>query len=235
MDPAHGRPQNPRSNRHGARVVQMDASWECLRKVCNLSSASVLLVLEEVFKRRRPAAGTYSVLAAMGPGFLFGISSSQVELMGLDTLKTDIFVMGGGPAGLATAIALRQRGLSVVVADLARPPIDKACGEGLMPQTVAELKALGVTLGPSQAVPFRGIRFLGEGRVAESAFAEAYGLGVRRTTLHQALVERALEAGVQSLWGTRVKGINRGEAWLDSCKVQKPLDRRRRRAKVPGA
>jgi alkylresorcinol/alkylpyrone synthase len=47
----------------------MGASWDCLRKVGNLSSASVLLVLEEVFKRRRPEAGTYSVLAAMGPGF----------------------------------------------------------------------------------------------------------------------------------------------------------------------
>jgi alkylresorcinol/alkylpyrone synthase len=47
----------------------LDASWESLRKVGNLSSASVLLVLEEVFKRRRPEAGTYSLLAAMGPGF----------------------------------------------------------------------------------------------------------------------------------------------------------------------
>ena len=47
----------------------LDASWECLRRVGNLSSASVLLVLEEVFKRRRPAPGTYSLLAAMGPGF----------------------------------------------------------------------------------------------------------------------------------------------------------------------
>ncbi|MBV9147859.1 MAG: type III polyketide synthase, partial [Acidobacteria bacterium] len=47
----------------------LDASWRCLRKVGNLSSASVLLVLEEFVNRRRPAAGTYSVLAAMGPGF----------------------------------------------------------------------------------------------------------------------------------------------------------------------
>jgi alkylresorcinol/alkylpyrone synthase len=47
----------------------LDASWECLRRVGNLSSASVLLVLEEVFKRRRPKAGTYSLLSAMGPGF----------------------------------------------------------------------------------------------------------------------------------------------------------------------
>jgi alkylresorcinol/alkylpyrone synthase len=47
----------------------LDASWDSLRKVGNLSSASVLLVLEEIFNRRRPEAGTYSLLAAMGPGF----------------------------------------------------------------------------------------------------------------------------------------------------------------------
>jgi alkylresorcinol/alkylpyrone synthase len=47
----------------------LDASWHCLRKTGNLSSASVLFVLEEVMVRRRPAPGTYSILAAMGPGF----------------------------------------------------------------------------------------------------------------------------------------------------------------------
>ncbi len=47
----------------------LSVSWECLRKTGNLSSASVLLVLEEVFCNRRPPAGGYSVLAAMGPGF----------------------------------------------------------------------------------------------------------------------------------------------------------------------
>lgn len=45
------------------------ASWDCLRRTGNLSSASVLVVLEEVITKRRPAAGTYSLLAAMGPGF----------------------------------------------------------------------------------------------------------------------------------------------------------------------
>jgi alkylresorcinol/alkylpyrone synthase len=47
----------------------LEASWRCLRKVGNLSSASVVLVLEEYMNRRRPASGTYSILAAMGPGF----------------------------------------------------------------------------------------------------------------------------------------------------------------------
>ena len=47
----------------------LDASWDCLRETGNLSSASVLLVLEEVMTHRRPSPGTYSLLAAMGPGF----------------------------------------------------------------------------------------------------------------------------------------------------------------------
>ena len=47
----------------------LDTSWECLRRTGNLSSASVLCVLEEFMMNKRPAAGTYSLLAAMGPGF----------------------------------------------------------------------------------------------------------------------------------------------------------------------
>lgn len=48
---------------------ELDASWDCLRKVGNLSSASVLVVLEDVMMRRRPEPGTLGLLAAMGPGF----------------------------------------------------------------------------------------------------------------------------------------------------------------------
>jgi len=47
----------------------LDVSWQTLRRVGNLSSASVLLVLEEFMNRRRPAARSYGLLAAMGPGF----------------------------------------------------------------------------------------------------------------------------------------------------------------------
>jgi flavin-dependent dehydrogenase len=137
-----------------------------------------------------------------------------------DILGTDVFIAGGGPAGLAAGIAIRQRGLRVVLADPARPPIDKACGEGLMPNTVASLKALGVKLCPGDAIPFRGIRFVNEELAAEGAFIDSYGLGIRRTSLHKALVERAVEAGVQCLWGERVTGIAGGAAWLDSRRVR---------------
>lgn len=47
----------------------LEVSWQSLRRVGNLSSASVLVVLEEFMNRRRPAPGSYSILAAMGPGF----------------------------------------------------------------------------------------------------------------------------------------------------------------------
>ena len=47
----------------------LEASWECLRRVGNLSSASVLVVLEDFMTKRKPAPGTWSILAAMGPGF----------------------------------------------------------------------------------------------------------------------------------------------------------------------
>jgi flavin-dependent dehydrogenase len=58
-------------------------------------------------------------------------------------LETDVFVLGGGPAGLAAAIAVRQAGLGVTLADAEHPPIDKACGEGLMPEAITTLSALG--------------------------------------------------------------------------------------------
>lgn len=53
----------------GLAKKDLEASWECLRNVGNLSSTSVLLVLEDVYKNRRPEPGTLSILAAMGPGF----------------------------------------------------------------------------------------------------------------------------------------------------------------------
>jgi alkylresorcinol/alkylpyrone synthase len=53
----------------GLHDGQLDASWECLKRVGNLSSASVLVVLEDVMRNRRPEPGTLGLLAAMGPGF----------------------------------------------------------------------------------------------------------------------------------------------------------------------
>ncbi len=123
-------------------------------------------------------------------------------------MSTDVFVIGGGPAGLAAAIAARAKGFRVILADSARPPIDKACGEGLMPDSLAALGRLGVALLSADAsFPFRGIRFRGAGAAVDASFPHGSALGVRRTVLHPLLVERAEQVGVELLWGTRVNGI----------------------------
>lgn len=53
----------------GLRNKELEASWQCLSRCGNLSSGSVLKVLEDVMLRRRPRPGTPGVIAAMGPGF----------------------------------------------------------------------------------------------------------------------------------------------------------------------
>jgi flavin-dependent dehydrogenase len=112
----------------------------------------------------------------------------------------DVVIIGGGPAGLATAIAARQHGLSVLVADGAIPPIDKSCGEGLMPDGVEALRQLGIAIPPDEAFPFRGIRFLSHGMKAEAAFPHGHAYGIRRTQLHQLILDHAASVGVDTLW-----------------------------------
>ena len=122
--------------------------------------------------------------------------------------KTDVFVVGGGPAGLAAAIAARKRGLDVVVADGAEPPIDKACGEGLMPDTLAVLRGLGVSVNPADGFAFRGVRFIGDRADVDASFPSGFGIGLRRPVLHQRMIEQAESLGVTLLWRTCVTGLS---------------------------
>ena len=123
-------------------------------------------------------------------------------------MATDIFIIGGGPAGLAAAIAARQRGFEVTVADGASPPIDKACGEGLMPDGQAALARLGVSIAPEDSYPFRGIRFISGGLSVDATFPHGAGLGLRRTVLHRTMVAHAKAVGVNLLWNTTVTGLH---------------------------
>jgi flavin-dependent dehydrogenase len=117
---------------------------------------------------------------------------------------TDVLIAGGGPAGLASAINARQQGLSVIVAEPRDNPIDKACGEGLMPSGLAELAMLGVD---PAGMPLRGIAYLDEHRRAEAPFRSGPGRGVRRTTLHAALASRAKEQDTEWI-STRITGVD---------------------------
>lgn len=120
---------------------------------------------------------------------------------------TDVFVIGGGPVGLAAGIAIREKGFQVTVADGVKPPIDKACGEGLMPDAVAALTKLGISIHESDGQGFRGIRFIEHQTSVVANFPRVQGIGVRRTVLHQKIVERARACGVSLLWNTPVVGV----------------------------
>ena len=71
-------------------------------------------------------------------------------------IRSEIIVVGAGPAGIVAAIAAQKRGKQVIVLDARKPPIDKPCGEGILPQGVAALKSLGISL-PAEAAAKRGL------------------------------------------------------------------------------
>lgn len=136
----------------------------------------------------------------------------------------EIAIVGGGPAGLAVAIHAARAGRKVIVLERASGIPDKACGEGLMPQGVRALEALGVrgSIPIDQQSPFLGIRYLLEdGRSVEARFRNGAGLGVRRTALSGALrdaalksgaaIERATVRGSKSVAGSIIAETDQGE------------------------
>ena len=125
--------------------------------------------------------------------------------------RVDVAVVGGGPAGLAAAMEVAARGLSVRVFEKQSGIPDKACGEGLMPEGRRWLDAHGVTplLDPAWTSPFLGIRYLQEdGACAEARFANGIGLGIRRIALVEALEQAAREAGVRIDHGASARFVS---------------------------
>jgi 2-polyprenyl-6-methoxyphenol hydroxylase-like FAD-dependent oxidoreductase len=94
------------------------------------------------------------------------------------------------------------------------PPIDKACGEGLMPDALVSIARLGIEIPIGTGHPFRGIRFLGPGNTVAAEFLGSPGLGIRRTVLHELLVQHAEHAGVDLKWNCPVTGIDGPHVYL---------------------
>lgn len=110
----------------------------------------------------------------------------------------DLLVVGGGPAGLATALYAARAGLEVVVVEKRPGALDKACGEGMMPHTIAHLDRLGVAV---EGRPLRGISYVSGSHRVNARFRAGVGRGVRRTVLHAAMSDAAREAGVKFVLG----------------------------------
>ncbi len=130
-------------------------------------------------------------------------------------IRCDALMIGGGPAGLAAAIALRQKGLDVLVVDALHPPIDKACGEGLMPDARKDLAALGIQVTVNDGAPFDGIAFVSRHHQAAASFARGCGIGIRRLQLHSLLTQRCHELGVRLAWGIRAQVAEQQPVRLD--------------------
>jgi flavin-dependent dehydrogenase len=123
-------------------------------------------------------------------------------------MAVDVVVVGAGPAGIATAIAASMKGLRAAVLDSRKPPIDKPCGEGLLPEAVAALRNLGIELDSRVAFPFFGIRFCDDNSSATARIESGRAFGLRRTALHRLLVDRAREIGVSFRWGVRISELS---------------------------
>jgi flavin-dependent dehydrogenase len=128
----------------------------------------------------------------------------------------DLLVLGGGPVGLGTAVLAAQAGMSVVLVEQRQPPVDKACGEGLMPPAVAALRELGVE---PRGMPFRGIRYVADGAAATAYFRNGSGMGVRRTALSAALSARVEQLGVRRVQAAAGPPVQ-GDGWVEAAGIR---------------
>jgi 2-polyprenyl-6-methoxyphenol hydroxylase-like FAD-dependent oxidoreductase len=137
----------------------------------------------------------------------------------------DVAIVGGGPGGLAAAIGFARKGFSTVVLEKKSWPIDKPCGEGLMPFGVSELARLGVLaqLSSENSHPFEGIELISmRKRHMRARFSNSQGLGVRRTALSQAMYEVA--QGQSNLTLVANSPVHRVENELDGVRVHSEQD-----------
>ena len=122
--------------------------------------------------------------------------------------RSDVVVVGAGPAGSSAAYWLARAGLSVTVLEKSHFPREKVCGDGLTPRAVAALDAMGVQTGEGW-VRHRGLRVHGGGQVVEVEWPRLTrwprdGLIRTRADFDTQLARHAEAAGAQVQHGVTV-------------------------------
>lgn len=127
--------------------------------------------------------------------------------------STDVLVVGAGPAGSAAAAWAARRGLDVVLADRATFPRDKACGDGLTPRAIAELRGLGLGEWLRGRPANWGLRAHGFGQELylpwPGGTLPAHGSAVPRTDLDATIRHVALASGATPLQGAQAVDVER--------------------------
>jgi geranylgeranyl reductase family protein len=114
--------------------------------------------------------------------------------------RTEVLVVGGGPAGAAAAYWLARHGHDVTVVEKKTFPREKTCGDGLTPRAVKQLDDMGLSTDLEQFHRFRGLRATGVGRELELTWPDHpvypdHGYVVRRRDLDRIVAENAVAAG----------------------------------------
>lgn len=139
--------------------------------------------------------------------------SPSLIVVGTAKIHSKVLIIGGGPAGSASAYWLAMRGVEVTVLEKKIFPRDKTCGDGLTPRSVAQLEAMGLSDFLATKHRYIGLRSVAFGRTLELAWPRHhdfpnYGFVVTRHDLDEAVAENSADKGANYLFGHEVTGVS---------------------------
>ena len=142
---------------------------------------------------------------------------------GQGSSSADVVVIGGGPAGSSAAAWAARSGRDVLVIDSARFPRDKACGDGLTPRAIAELRRLGLGSWIEGRIAHRGLRMSGFGADVEVAWPgpsfPPTSSAVPRTELDERIRLAAVDEGVKMKLGAKAVDVQHDSSGRASAVV----------------
>ena len=131
-------------------------------------------------------------------------------------VRADVVVVGAGPSGSAAAAWAARSGRDVLLIDACEFPRDKACGDGLTPRAVAELRALGLGDWLDGRIRHHGLRMAGYGADVEVRWpGKSFPMtssAVPRTELDDRIREVAADSGAAMALGRKCVDVARDSA-----------------------